>query len=132
MCYLRASLVGLSIQKEMEQFWANLTYLKDRFNYEYLTLRFGYPHILLVLIIAELQKSQPHPLIIPKILHYFTWCKSHCNGYGYSPSKVASSAGGLRNPNPGHCKNGFDWKKSTVPWQVWESSWRKVQRASGW
>ena len=38
-------------------------YLKDRFNYEYLILQFATPHILLVLIIAELEKkNQLHPL----------------------------------------------------------------------
>ena len=39
------------------------------------------------------------------VLRYFTWHKTHRNGYGYSPLKVAISTGWLRNPNPSHCRN---------------------------
>ena len=100
-------------------------YLKDRFNYEYLTLRFGYPSHFAGTNNCGIAKITTTPtnytqnikvilqqqiiiVINSYLLHYFTQCKSHCNGYRYSPSKVAFSAGWLRNPNPGHCRNGFD------------------------
>ena len=40
----------------------------------------------------------------------FYTVQSYHSGYGYSPSKVASSTGWLRNPNPSHYRNGLVWK----------------------
>ena len=41
-----------------------IIYLKDRFNYEYLTLRFGYPSHFAGTYNCGIAKYQPHPLII--------------------------------------------------------------------
>ena len=42
-------------------------YLKDRFNYEYLILRFGYPSHFAGTNNCGIAKYQPHPLIIQLI-----------------------------------------------------------------
>jgi hypothetical protein len=44
-------------------------YLKDRFNYKYLILRFGYPSHLLVLVIAN-KKAGHGPCLIPNNTHH--------------------------------------------------------------
>jgi len=54
----------------------------------------SYRHVWLGLSLASPQRS-----VKVHLLHHFIRCKSRHNGYGYSPLKVASSAGWLRNPN---------------------------------